>query len=54
MSCGGVFIHSDRRNYAGAILMMLSIAVSLYHVSHPAIETPETSAYEYWWMSLPM
>ena len=38
----------------GAILMMLSIAVSLYHISNPSIEAPETIAYEYWWMSLPM
>ena len=37
----------------GAILIMLSIAISLYQLSNPSLEVPEAIAYEYWWMSLP-
>lgn len=39
---------------AGAILVMLSVAVSIYQLSNPSIEASEAIAYEYWWMSLPM
>jgi hypothetical protein len=38
----------------GAILVMLSVAVSIYQINNPLIEAPEASSYEYWWMSLPM
>jgi hypothetical protein len=38
----------------GAILIMLSIPVSLYQINNPVIEAPQAIAYEYWWMSLPM
>jgi len=38
----------------GAILMIISVAVSLYQVYNPSNQAPETISYEYWWMSLPM
>jgi hypothetical protein len=38
----------------GAILMIISVAVSLYQITHPSAQAPEAIAYEYWWMSLPM
>jgi hypothetical protein len=38
----------------GAILTMLSVAISIYQINNSPIEATEAIGYEYWWMSLPI
>ena len=36
------------------ILMIISVAVSIYMVANPSEQAPDAISYEYWWMSLPI